>query len=236
MKAVISSEDLDEKRLLEKVKNSPGLVGKDLVREVTCDKVYQWSDSGKRHVVVMDCGVKYNIMRSLTKNDCKVTVVPAQTTAEEILKLAPDGLMLSNGPGDPEPVTYVVETVRNLLGKLPMFGICLGQQMLGLALGGKTFKLKFGHHGGNQPVQDLKTGKIDITVQNHGFCVDIDSLNKDEVEITHINLNDRTLEGIRHKKYPVFSVQFHPESCPGPHDAKHLFARFVELIDKKKNG
>ena len=142
--------------------------------------------------------------------------------------------MLSNGPGDPAPVTYVIKTIKDLLGKLPIFGICLGQQLLGLALGGKTYKLKFGHHGGNQPVKDLKTGKIDITVQNHGFCVDIDSLNKDDIEITHVNLNDNTLEGIRHKKLPAFSVQYHPECCPGPHDAQHLFKRFIDLIEKSK--
>lgn len=234
MKAVISTEDLDDKSLLKKVKAAPGLLGIDLVKEVTCRKAYKWNDEGNYHVVVLDCGVKLNILRSLASNGCKVTVVPAYTSAEEILKYKPDGIMLSNGPGDPEPVTYVIETVSKLLGKLPIFGICLGQQMLGLALGGKTYKLKFGHHGGNQPVKDLKTGKIDITVQNHGFCVDIDSLNKDDIEITHINLNDKTLEGIRHKKMPVFSVQFHPESCPGPHDAAYLFTNFVEMIKKYK--
>ncbi len=234
MKAVISTEDLDEKSLLKKVKASSGLLGIDLVKEVTCVKAYSWNDEGKYHVVVLDCGVKLNILRSLALNGCKVTVVPAQTSAEEILKYKPDGLMLSNGPGDPEPVKYVIETVRSLIGKLPIFGICLGQQMIGLALGGKTYKLKFGHHGGNQPVKDLKTGKVDITVQNHGFCVDIDSLNKDDIEITHINLNDKTLEGIAHKKLPLFSVQFHPEACPGPHDSAYLFDNFVKMIKKHK--
>ncbi len=234
MKAVISSEDLDESSLIRKVQTAEGLVGKDLVKDVTCNEIYKWNDNGKYHIVVIDCGVKFNILRRLTANDCRVTVVPAQTPAEEILALKPDGIMLSNGPGDPEPVTYVIETAKKLLGKMPMFGICLGQQMLGLALGGRTFKLKFGHHGGNQPVKDLKTGKIDITVQNHGFCVDFDSLHGEDVEITHMNLNDNTLEGIRHKRYPVFSVQFHPESGPGPHDSQYLFNRFIELIENEQ--
>ena len=234
MRAVISSEDLDDKNLLEKVKASPGLVGVDLVKEVTCDKIWQYNQNGKIKVVVIDCGVKLNILRSLATRGCQVTVVPATTSADEILKLGPDGIMLSNGPGDPAAVTYVVETVKKLLGKSPMFGICLGQQMLCLALGGKTYKLKFGHHGGNQPAKNLKTGKIDITVQNHGFCVDIESLNSDEIEITHVNLNDNTLEGIRHKKLPVFSVQFHPEACPGPHDSQYLFDRFIELINEHR--
>ncbi|MDD5747419.1 MAG: glutamine-hydrolyzing carbamoyl-phosphate synthase small subunit [Candidatus Omnitrophica bacterium] len=233
MKAVVSTEDLDERQLTAKVKASPGLVGRDLVKEVTCAKAYAWNDAGKYTVVVIDCGVKLNILRSLAANNCRVTVVPATTSIKEILGYNPDGIMLSNGPGDPAAVQYVVETVRQLLKKkIPLFGICLGQQMLGLALGGTTYKLKFGHHGGNQPVKDLATGKIDITVQNHGFCVDIDSLNKNEVEITHINLNDRTLEGLRHRTLPVFSVQYHPESCPGPHDAQYLFKRFTDMIDK----
>jgi carbamoyl-phosphate synthase small subunit len=168
----------------------------------------------------------------LLANGCEVTVFPAATSAKEILRSGAKGLLLSNGPGDPSAVPYVVETTRQLLGKIPIFGICLGQQMLGQALGGKTFKLKFGHHGGNQPVKDLKTGKVSISVQNHGFCVDIDSLNKKEVEITHINLNDNTLEGIRHKKFPVFSVQFHPEAGPGPHDCSYMFGEFVKMIKK----
>jgi len=234
MKAVISTEDLDDASLIKKVKISPGLIGIDLVREVTCKQAYDWNKKGKYNIVAIDCGVKLSILRLLASNECKVTVVPAQTSADEILKLNPDGLILSNGPGDPAPVTYVIKTIKDLLGKLPIFGICLGQQLLGLALGGKTYKLKFGHHGGNQPVKDLHTGKIDITVQNHGFCVDMDSLNKNDVEITHVNLNDNTLEGIRHKKLPAFSVQYHPECCPGPHDARHLFKRFIELIEKSK--
>ncbi len=233
MRAVMSTEDLDDKSLLKKVKASAGLLGVDLVKEVTCDKIWQYNQTGKLKVVVIDCGVKLNILRSLAARGVQVTVVPAQTSVDVILKLNPDGIMLSNGPGDPSAVPYVAETVKKLLGKLPMFGICLGQQILCLALGGKTYKLKFGHHGGNQPAKDLKTGKIDITVQNHGFCVDIDSLSKDEIEITHVNLNDNTLEGICHKKLPVFSVQFHPESCPGPHDSQYLFDNFIELINKE---
>ncbi|MFH1460077.1 MAG: glutamine-hydrolyzing carbamoyl-phosphate synthase small subunit [Candidatus Omnitrophota bacterium] len=239
MKAVISTEDLDDKSLIKKAENSQGLVGIDLVKEVTCQKTYCFKKEGKYKVVVIDCGVKLNILRSLANNNCAVYVVPAQTGFGEILKLNPDGIMLSNGPGDPAAVTYVIETVKKILAhkkKIPMFGICLGQQMLGLALGGRTYKLKFGHHGGNQPVKDLETEKIDITVQNHSFCVDLNSLNKDEIEITHINLNDQTLEGIRHRKLPVFSVQFHPESCPGPHDSAYLFKRFVALIETYKLG
>jgi carbamoyl-phosphate synthase small subunit len=234
MKAVISTEDLNPESLIEKVKNSPSLVGRDLVKDVTIEKSYNWSESGEYNVVVIDTGVKYNILRLLAERNCKVTVVPASAAAEQIFKLQPDGIMLANGPGDPAAVPYVVETVKKLLGKVPMFGICLGQQMLGLAMGGKTFKLKFGHHGGNHPVKDLKTGKVHITVQNHGFCVDIDSLPKEDLEITHINLNDQTLEGIRHKKLPIFSVQFHPEAGPGPHDARYMFDNFVEMMERHR--
>lgn len=242
MKAVLSTEDQDEKRLVLKARESKGLVGVDLVKEVTVPNKYTWPQpqGGKnikghgRKVVVIDCGVKYNILNELIKRDCQVIVVPANTCAGEILAMKPQGLLLSNGPGDPAAVTYVVETVRGLIGKLPIFGICLGHQMLGLALGGETFKLKFGHRGGNHPVKDLKTGRVAITSQNHGFCVDIDSLNKKEVEVTHINLNDNTLEGMRHKKLPIFSVQYHPESSPGPHDSEYLFFTFLELMKKNK--
>jgi len=235
MKAVLSTQEYDEKRLVEKARNSTGLIGIDLVKEVTIDKRYIWSNAANKDkkqfdIVVIDCGVKYNILRQLLKNNCKVIVVPAETTAEEILEIKPDGLLLSNGPGDPAAVPYVVETTKKLLGKLPIFGICLGHQMLGQAFGGKTYKLKFGHHGGNHPVKDLKSEKVSITVQNHGFCVDINSLNKKDIEITHINLNDNTLEGMRHKKLPVFSVQFHPEAAPGPHDASYLFEEFVKMM------
>ncbi|MCU0651478.1 MAG: glutamine-hydrolyzing carbamoyl-phosphate synthase small subunit [Candidatus Omnitrophica bacterium] len=236
MKAVLSTQDTDEKSLLQKARESSGLAGIDLVKEVTGAKKYIWSKAVKiaHTVVVLDCGVKYNILRELVERQCKVIVVPAHTSAKEILKLKPDGVLLSNGPGDPAAVKYAIETTRQLIGKVPIFGICLGQQILGLALGGSTYKLKFGHHGANHPVKDLATGKIAITVQNHGFCLDIKSLNKKEIEITHINLNDQTLEGIRHKKLPVFSVQFHPEASPGPHDAKYLFDEFMEMIKKSK--
>lgn len=234
MKAAISTQDLDEKILIKKVRESQSLIGIDLVKEVTGDKKYIWPHTGhKRYkVVVLDCGVKYNIMRKLSENGCEPVVTPAYTSADEILKINPDGLLLSNGPGDPAAVPYVVETTRKLIGKLPIFGICLGHQMLGQAFGGKTYKLKFGHHGANHPVKDLKTGKVSITAQNHGFCVDIDSLNKKDIEITHVNLNDNTLEGMRHKKLPVFSVQFHPEASPGPHDAAYLFKEFIQMMKK----
>ncbi len=235
MKAVISTQDNKPSSLVKKAKNSPGLVGVDLVKDVTCEKKYDWNRKGKFKVVALDCGVKYNILRGLERNNCKVTVVPYHTTVQDILKEKPDGILLSNGPGDPAAVPYVTDTVRHLIGKLPIFGICLGQQMLGLALGGKTYKLKFGHHGGNQPVKDLRTGKIAITVQNHGFCVDMDTLDKNDFEVTHINLNDNTLEGIRHKKYPIFSVQFHPEAGPGPHDASYLFTEFTDMIKRHRS-
>ena len=181
-------------------------------------------------VIALDFGIKYNILRQLTEHGCEVQVVPAKTTAEEILAAEPDGVFLSNGPGDPMPVGYAIETIQGLMGKKPLFGICLGHQLLGLALGGKTFKLKFGHRGANQPVKHLETDKVEITSQNHGFCVDIDSL-PNSVDITHINLNDDTLEGIQHREYPVFSVQYHPEASPGPHDASYLFSRFTEMME-----
>jgi len=258
IKAVISTEDFDEKSLIEKAKASPGLTGVDLVKEVTSDKPYDWfettlepaayssfkgEDSSKQKekqlkVVVIDCGVKFNILRILVSYGCEVVVVPANTSAKQILAHKPNGLMISNGPGDPAAVPYVAQTIKELIEKqkkndfrLPMMGICLGQQILGLAMSGKTHKLKFGHHGGNHPVKDLATGKVYISVQNHGFCLDIGSLNKDEIEITHINLNDQTLEGIRHKKLPIFSVQFHPECSPGPHDTEYLFENFISMME-----
>jgi len=234
MKAAISDEELDGKRLVEKARESPGLVGRDLVREVTSNRIQHWNEEGKYKVVVIDCGVKFNILRKLAENDCRVTIVPYYTDTNKILAEKPDGIVLSNGPGDPAGVSYVVETVKGLIGELPIFGICLGHQILGLAFGGKTYKLKFGHHGANHPVKDLKTGKISITVQNHGFCVDIESLNKEDIEITHINLNDNTLEGMKHRRLPLFSVQFHPEASPGPHDTEYLFKEFVDLMGNNR--
>jgi len=231
MKAIISTQGLDEKSLLKKVKSSPGLVGIDLVKEVTSDKIQYWNKSGRYKVVVIDCGVKFNILRELVKRECRVIVVPAYTSSEKILEIRPDAVLLSNGPGDPQALVYVVNTVKKLIGKMPIFGICLGHQVLGLALGGKTYKLKFGHHGANHPVKDLRTGRVSITTQNHGFCVDMKSLNKKDVEITHVNLNDNTLEGMRHKKMPIFSVQFHPESSAGPHDAAYLFDEFIRMME-----
>ncbi|MEK6564098.1 MAG: glutamine-hydrolyzing carbamoyl-phosphate synthase small subunit [Candidatus Omnitrophota bacterium] len=236
---VISTQDLDADSLMKKLKASPRLVGVDLVKEVTCKEPYEWSEKLgvakhklKYKVAVLDCGVKFNILRNLVSVGCKVKVMPARTSVEEILKLKPDGLLLSNGPGDPEAVTYVIETARKLLGKLPIFGICLGHQILGLALGGKTYKLKFGHHGGNHPVKDLKTGKISITSQNHGFNVDMRSIPDKKAVMTHINLYDNTAEGLEHNKLKLFSVQYHPEAGPGPHDARYLFERFVKLMRK----
>ena len=235
MKAALSTVPQDEKKLVEKVRESAGLIGVDLVKKVTSLKEFIWQEGRgfkKYKVVVIDCGVKYNILRELARRQCQVIVVPAHTDAAAILKIKPDGVLLSNGPGDPAAVGYVVTTTRNLIGKVPLFGICLGQQMLGLAFGGTTYKLKFGHHGANQPVKDVRTGRVIITAQNHGFCVDMDSLKGQDIEITHINLNDNTMEGMRHKKLPVFSVQFHPEASPGPHDAEYLFDEFIKLMKR----
>lgn len=246
---VISTRDLDAKRLVEKAQAAPSLVGRDLVKEVTCREPYDWSqgywelESGYRQqgtghapeprfsVVAYDFGVKFNILRHLVEAGCRVRVVPAHTPAAEVLGLKPDGVFLSNGPGDPDALPYAKENIAALVGKVPLFGICLGHQILGLALGGQTYKLKFGHHGGNQPVMDLATRKVEITAQNHGFCVDVDSL-QERAEVTHLNLNDRTVEGLRHTQEPLFSVQYHPESSPGPHDADYLFRRFTALMEQ----
>ncbi len=232
-KGIISTITKERGELLRKVQASPGLVGIDLVKEVTCAKSYVWDEKnakGKFNVVAVDYGIKENILRMLSQTGCRVTVVPASASSAEILSHRPDGLFLSNGPGDPEAVTYAVKTVKNLLEKLPIFGICLGHQILGLALGGKTFKLKFGHHGGNHPVMHLENQKVEITAQNHGFCVDIDSIPGRDVLLTHVNLNDGTAEGMRHKKLPVFSVQYHPEASPGPHEARYLFDTFIRMM------
>jgi carbamoyl-phosphate synthase small subunit len=243
---VISTEDLDPRSLVQKAQASPGLLGRDLVKEVTCAAPAEWRESVWRwgeghgtpppprfHVVAYDSGVKHNILRQLTAHRCRVTVVPAFTTADEVLDLRPDGLFLANGPGDPEAVPYLAESVRRLAGRLPTFGICLGHQILALALGARTYKLPFGHHGVNHPVKDLATGRVEITSQNHGFAVAADSCPPD-LEVTHVNLNDGTCEGLRHRGLPVFSVQYHPEAAPGPHDSHYLFRRFVELLDTTK--
>ncbi len=260
---IISSQSSDPAALVAKAKASPGLVGRDLVRDVTCGEVYDWNEGmwelgtgykkrdpirekgkGSRSkngsfrtplysIVAYDFGIKQNILRNLAEAGCRVKVVPAATAAEEVLAMNPDGIFLSNGPGDPDAVPYAKENVQKLLGKKPIFGICLGHQIMGLALGGKTYKLKFGHHGGNQPVMDLTTRKVEITAQNHGFAVDADSL-KGAAEVTHLNLNDNTVEGLCHRELPIFSVQYHPESSPGPHDANYLFRRFTDLMGKEK--
>jgi carbamoyl-phosphate synthase small subunit len=242
---VISSADLSLSSLGKKLEAAPRIVGRDLVAEVSCDGPYEWTeaafgDTGRAapglHAVVMDCGVKYNILRRLVSAGCRVTVVPASFPGAEILALHPDGLVLSNGPGDPEPVTYAVETVRSLLGKLPIFGICLGQQLLALALGGRTYKLKFGHHGGNHPVKDMATGRIAITTQNHGFNVDMDSIKHPGTRATHVNLYDGTTEGLENRDMRFFSVQYHPEASPGPHDAAYLFTRFTDMMSARRGA
>jgi len=245
MMSVLSTEDLDDESLVKKAKAAQAMTGKDLVPDVTTDSEYDWDQaftsqfsqtidqpSSTYNIVAVDYGVKYNILRNLCAAGCKVRVVPATTPAEDILGMKPDGVFLSNGPGDPGAVTYGIECVKKLVGRIPIFGICLGHQILGLALGGKRFKLKFGHRGGNQPVMDLTTEKVEITSQNHGFAVDGDSLNSKDVELTHINLNDQTLEGFRHKSMPIFSVQYHPEASPGPHDTTYLFKRFTDMMDE----
>lgn len=248
MRGVLSTEDLDDASLIAKAKSSPGLVGRDLISEVMPKESKVWSeklshwvklaDKQRRelsietadlHVVALDFGMKWNIPRHLQDTGCKVTVLPGTATAEEVLSHNPDGIFLSNGPGDPEPLTAQIETIQNLLGKKPIFGICLGHQLLSLACGAKTFKLKFGHRGANQPVMDTETSKVEITSQNHGFAVEEESL-PDCLEITHRNLNDNTVAGVKHKELPAFSVQYHPEASAGPHDSEYLFQRFRELM------
>jgi carbamoyl-phosphate synthase small subunit len=285
---VISTTDLDPRSLTTKAKASQGLIGRDLVKEVTCSESFTWTEgvwkwprgyggeapstesrapspakpqggqlplfatertgqarrpppaTRRYKVVAYDCGIKFNILRRLVSSGCEVTVVPAATSAETVLGLSPDGIFLSNGPGDPEGMPYLIAAVRRLIGAKPIFGICLGQQIIGLALGGRTYKLKFGHHGANQPVKDLTTGRVEITAQNHGFAVDMESFRDaspelrhgtaEDVALTHVNLNDGTSEGLMHRQLPLFAVQYHPEASPGPHDANYLFERFVSMM------
>ena len=245
LKGVLSTIDSSDARLVQKALNSPGLVGRDLVREVMPDQSRDWQDTlsqwaklpnaassltaEDRHVVALDYGMKWNIARHLRDMGCRVTVLPGTSSAEEILSENPDGVFLSNGPGDPEPLDYAIEAIQGVLGKVPVFGICLGHQLLGLACGAKTFKLKFGHRGANQPVHNLVTGAVEITAQNHGFAVQEETL-PSTLEITHRNLNDNTIAGLRHRELPAFSVQYHPEASSGPHDSSYLFQQFSELM------
>ncbi|MDL2268586.1 glutamine-hydrolyzing carbamoyl-phosphate synthase small subunit [Desulfosarcina sp. OttesenSCG-928-A07] len=250
LRAMVSTQDLDPHSLKQRARQLPRMEGRDLASRMTTSRPYRWAD-GKpvpvpedtkldigiwRHrehrpsVVALDFGLKYTIARRLARAGFEVLVMPATTDAATLMAMAPNGLFLSNGPGDPGPVAYAVETVRELLGRLPIFGICLGHQILGLALGARTYKLKFGHRGANQPVKNLKTGRVEITSQNHGFAVDMDSLDKNAVEVTHINLNDGTVAGIAHRRLPAFAVQYHPEASPGPHDAAYLFDQFHDMM------
>jgi carbamoyl-phosphate synthase small subunit len=252
LRGVISTDGTAAEQLIHEAKQLPSMSGQELASRVSCTKPYDWAqgsidlatspwteqmgeaeahgDAKKFRVVAFDFGIKQNILRLLSDHHCEVGVVPAKTSAEDILGMHPDGVFLSNGPGDPEPMDYAVQNVRQLLGRVPVFGICLGHQVCGLALGGKTYKLKFGHHGSNHPVKNLLTNQVEITAQNHGFCVDPESLPAGDVEPTHINLNDQTNEGIRHKSLPLFSVQYHPEASPGPHDSHYLFSQFTDMM------
>lgn len=255
LRGVVATDGTPAEQLVHEAKQLPTMAGQELASKVSCGKSYGWekgsielasppwteqaaagasSDTKKFRVAAYDFGIKQNILRLLVDHNCEVVVVPAQTSAEDVLALGPDGVFLSNGPGDPEPLSYAVENIRKLIGRVPVFGICLGHQLCGLALGGKTFKLKFGHHGSNHPVMNLLNDRVEITAQNHGFCVDPESLPSSEVEITHVNLNDHTNEGMRHKSKPIFSVQYHPEASPGPHDSHYLFTQFTELMKKSR--
>jgi len=242
MNGIISTVDSDVDSLKQKLENSPSMSGLDLAKVVTCEKRFLWNGTtlpanhtNRYKIAVIDFGVKYNILRLLESHGCDATVFPAQTSSKEILDFKPDGIFLSNGPGDPAAVTYGIETVKNLLGKKPIFGICLGHQILALALGAKTFKLKFGHRGINHPVKNLESGTVEITSQNHGFAVDLETL-PDNVIPTHVNLNDNTSEGIRCSDINAFSVQYHPESSPGPHDSRYLFQQFIELMGSRRDA
>jgi carbamoyl-phosphate synthase small subunit len=245
MRGVLSAVESDAQKLVEKARSIPTMEGLDLASRVSTAESYEWTKTVEQcspsdligrtaeqryNVVAYDFGIKHNILRRLVHAGCRVTVVPALTSAEDVLALKPDGIFLSNGPGDPEPLVPQVNNIRKLIGKKPIFGICLGNQLLGLAMGGKTYKLKFGHRGANHPVRNELTKRVEITSHNHGFAVDPDSLNLNEVEITHVNLNDQTLEGFRHRSHPVFCVQYHPEAAPGPHDSHYLFDDFTRLM------